>query len=341
MMKKSLIALAVIAASGAAMAQSSVTLYGVADAGIGRNKYDDGPNAKTRVTTGAEKVNNGSSRVGFTGVEDLGNGNKVGFQFETGLNLDTGDSNTGGPFGGFWGRQANVFVGGNWGTIKAGRQFTVSHIVEGSYELTGVANYSAVDNTYKAGAGITNRAPAAIAYISPNMGGFTAAVAFVSKNNTGLAKNVWDAGLIYSNGPIAAGLSVNKGLDGGKTNYQLGAKYNFGNFAVAASYHNATSDNDLYTGADGVDALGNPKELVRRGFSLGGSATFGAFTVTLDVTRDTKNEWITDPVTGNYKKYTNGVLEGKYALSKRTFLYADFLRQDGTNNWGLGIHHSF
>ena len=33
-MKKSLIALAVLAASGAAMAQSSITLYGVADAGV-------------------------------------------------------------------------------------------------------------------------------------------------------------------------------------------------------------------------------------------------------------------------------------------------------------------
>ena len=72
----------------------------------------------------------------------------------------------------------------------------------------------------------------------------------------------------------------------------------------------------------------------RRGFSLGAGAKFGACTVTLDLTRDTKNEWGT-------KKYTNGLLEAKYALSKRTFFYADFLRLDGANNWGLGINHSF
>ena len=318
MMKKSLVALAVIAASGMAMAQSSVTLYGVADAGIGRNKIADGDAAKTRVTTGGEAVNNGPSRVGFTGVEDLGNGNKVGFQFETGLSL--ADGSTDDPF---WQRQANVFIGGGWGTIKAGRQLTVTHLTEGAYDLTGLANYSVVRNTYRA-LQIGARADAALAYISPNMGGLTAAVAFVSKNNTGLGHNVWDLGVMYNNGPLGAGLSVNKGLDNGKTNYQLGAKYGFGSFTVAASYHNASNNFKL---------VGLP-EGVRRGFSLGASANMGAFTVTADFTRDTKNEW-------GAKKYTNGVLEAKYALSKRTFLYADFLRFDGTNNWGLGIHHSF
>ena len=335
MMKKSLIALAVIAASGAAMAQSSVTLYGVADAGIGRDKIADGPNAKTRVTDGTDNVNNGASRVGFTGVEDLGNGNKVGFQFEAGLSLANGSTDAN-----FWQRQANVFVGGNWGTIKAGRQFTVTHLAEGAYELMGLPNYSVIRGTYNA-IGIGARADAALAYISPNFGGFTAAVAFVSKNNTGLNHNVWDAGLIYNNGPIGAGLSVNKGLDDGKTNYQLGARYNFGNFAVAASYHQA-SGND-YVAPTAADPIGTP-DLVRRGFSLGGQATFGAFTVTLDVTRDTKREVGFDAATGakiKGKKYTNAVLEAKYALSKRTFFYGDVLRLDGTTNWGLGIHHSF
>ena len=72
----------------------------------------------------------------------------------------------------------------------------------------------------------------------------------------------------------------------------------------------------------------------RRGFSLGGSANLGAFALTLDLTRDTKNE-----IGG--KKYTNGVLEGKYALSKRTFLYAAYLRFDDTNNYGIGVRHNF
>ena len=320
MMKKSLVALAVVAASGMAMAQSSVTLYGVADAGIGRVKNTDPLNPgsglnKTRVTTGGELVNNGPSRVGFTGVEDLGNGNKVGFQFETGLSLADGQGGGGGgdstqPF---WARQANVFVGGNWGTIKAGRQFTVSHIVEGVYDLTGLANYSVVSNTFGE-AGIGHRANAAIAYVSPNMSGFQAAIAHVNRNNinNGVNKDIWDIGAWYTNAGLAVGLSANK-VQGAKTQYQLGGKYDFGNFALAAGFQ---------------------KTNVLRGFSLGGQAKFGAFTVTLDLARVTRRA-------DGGPKVTNGVLEGKYALSKRTFLYADFVRLDKANNWGLGIHHSF
>ena len=99
----------------------------------------------------------------------------------------------------------------------------------------------------------------------------------------------------------------------------MGGKYGFGNFTVAASYQNVHKTNS---------------DLIRRGFGLGASAKFGACTLTLDLTRDTKNQW-------GAKKYTNAVLEGKYDLSKRTFLYANFLRLDKTNNWGMGIHHSF
>ena len=337
MMKKSLVALAVIAASGMAMAQSSVTLYGVADGGIGK---DPGIAQKARVTGGTDTTNNGASRVGFTGVEDLGNGNKVGFQFETGLRLADGATASGGSTpNAFWGRQANVFIGGGWGTIKAGRQLTVSHIVEGVYDLTGQANYSAIDRAFGA-AGSGNRADSALAYVSPNMGGFQAAVAYVSKYNVGLhfdpagqevrtandlvGGNIWDAGVWYNNGGLGVGLSANK-LGKAKTQYQVGGKYDFGNFAVAASYHR---NNGVLTAAE-------------RGFSLSGQAKFGAFTATLSAARVTKPT-----------KYTNYVLEGKYALSKRTFLYADVVN-DGNKvmtatglkkkktGFGVGIHHSF
>ena len=317
MMKKSLVALAVVAASGMAMAQSSVTLYGVADAGIGKLPFDG---AKARVTTGAETVNNGPSRLGFTGVEDLGNGNKVGFQFETGLSLADGAPVSGGVTPEtFWARQANVFVGGGWGTIKAGRQVTVGNIVEGVYDLTGQANYSVVDRFLQR-AGTPGRADAAIAYVSPNMSGLQAAVAYVNKNNNelifGTRKDIWDAGVWYKNAGLAVGLSANKIL-GAKTQYQLGGKYDFGSFAVAASYHRTNINTN------------------RRGFSLGAQAKLGAFTATLDAVRVTK-----DAATG---KFTSYVLEGKYALSKRTFLYADVVRDGDVKEtgWGLGIHHSF
>ena len=316
-MKKSLIALAVLGLSGAAMAQSSVTLYGVADAGIGKIEAGSGladpandASDKTEFISGS-MMNNGTSRLGVRGVEDLGGGLKAGFQFETGLDLDNGGSS-----GAFWSRQANIWLGGNWGTVKLGRQFTPSYLTTSTFELTGAALYSVLANTYKF-AGIGRRANSAFTYMTPNFGGFTAGVAYVTKTDLATPKAAYDLGLMYANGPIGVGVSVNK-FSTSKTNYQAGAKYSFGNFALAGSYTQAS----------------NAAKAVRRGFGIGGSANFGAFTVTLDLTRDTKNEW-----TG--KKYTNGVVEAKYALSKRTFVYGAFLRLDSTNNYGIGVRHNF
>lgn len=105
-MKKSLFALAVLALSGAAMAQSSVTLYGVADAGIGKIKLGSGgaspandASNKTEFIS-SSTMNNGTTRVGVRGVEDLGGGLKAGFQFETGLDLDNGNATN----SAFWAR---------------------------------------------------------------------------------------------------------------------------------------------------------------------------------------------------------------------------------------------
>ena len=313
-MKKSLIALAVLGASGFAMAQSSVTLYGVADAGIGKIEAggNDGSD-KTEFISGST-MNNGTSRLGVRGVEDLGGGLKAGFNFETGIDLDDGAQASSG--GTMWGRQANLWLGGNWGTVKLGRQFTPSYLATAAYDLTGTANYSALTNTY-AYAGAGARASSAFAYVTPNFGGFTAAAAYVTKHDSGLDKDAWDVGLTYNNGPIGAGLSVNK-IANSKTNYQVGGKYNFGNFAVAASYNQGS----------------NQAELVRRGYGLGVGFNVGAFGLVVDLTRDTKNEW-TD------KKYTNGVVEAKYALSKRTFVYGAYLRLDDENNYGIGVRHNF
>ena len=302
-MKKSLIALAVIGFSGAAMAQSSVTLYGVADAAVGKM----GKGKTEMISAGV--MNNGTSRLGVRGVEDLGGGLKAGFNFETGLSLEDGATSTAG--GGYWGRAANLWLGGNWGTFKMGRTLTPSFYGVATWELTGTANCSVIGNTYGfAGAGARNSSQ--FSYKTPNLGGFNAELGYIAKPDNG-GNSKWDVNAIYANGPIGVGLSANKAQNS-KTNWSLGGKYNFGNFALAASYHDA-------------------KIRDRRGFGLGGTATFGAASVTLDLTRDTRN--------GGGKKYTNGLLEAKYALSKRTFMYGAYLRLDGNNNYGIGVRHNF
>ena len=334
-MKKSLIALAVLGASGVAMAQSSVTLYGVADAGVGKIKSGfvppQSPGAsgndasdKTEFISGS-LMNNGNSRIGVRGVEDLGGGLKAGFNFESGLDLDNG--NNLGSGGGFWGRAANMWLAGNWGTFKMGRTLNPAFYAVTAWELTGAANYSVVGNTYNFGGG-GPRNNSQFSYKTPTFAGFNAEIGYIFKADNvvgGEQRAKWDLNLIYANGPFGAGLAVNKTKDR-KTNYSLGGKYSFSNFVVAASYSQIVAT-----------TAGVSPDARRRGFSIGGTGTFGAFAVTLDLTRDTKNE-ITS---ANNKKYTNGLVEAKYALSKRTFIYGAYLRFDGDNNYGIGVRHNF
>ena len=108
-MKKTLIALAVLAASGAVMAQSSVTLYGIADIVVHKDKGES-----ARMTSGGVST----SRWGIKGSEDLGGGLNATFQFEQGIDLTTGAlKNSDAPFD----RQANVGLNGGFGTLKFGK----------------------------------------------------------------------------------------------------------------------------------------------------------------------------------------------------------------------------
>src|SRR5690606_24436798 len=100
-MKKTLLSLAILGAfSGTAAAQTSVSLYGIADVGIGVADTDAaGSDSVVNVFSGVQS----SSRFGIRGTEDLGGGLKATFNIEAGVNWDTGSaaSNTQ-----FWGRRA-------------------------------------------------------------------------------------------------------------------------------------------------------------------------------------------------------------------------------------------
>ncbi|MFB9241758.1 porin [Massilia antarctica] len=99
-----------------AMAQSSVTVYGVADAGIVAES--GGPaGSVTKMVGGVE----GGSRLGFRGTEDLGRGVAAIFALEMGINLDTGTSAQGGVL---FGRQAFVGLSSPAGALTLGRQYT-------------------------------------------------------------------------------------------------------------------------------------------------------------------------------------------------------------------------
>lgn len=327
-MKKTLIALAAVAVTGAAFAQSSVTLYGVADLGIGDS---NAPNTKVRMN-GNALMNNGSSRLGVRGVEDLGGGLKASFNFEQGINATTGATDTF-TFAGATGtavmtpttfqRAANVSLSGGFGAVKLGRTLTPSFFGVAAWELTGTANYSVVANQFGF-AGGPSRNNAELSYTTPNFGGLTATLGTVLEGNTGpnatqgtAAK--YDMNAIYRGGPVTAALSYNTIKNGAK-GVTLGGKYDFGGFVVAASLNKA----EFGSGATAAE-----------GFSIGAGAALGPVKLVLDIARDTEF------------KDTDVLVEALYPLSKRTFAYAAFLRNgDGkqattVNNYGLGIRHNF
>ena len=137
---------------------------------------------------------------------------------------------------------------------------------------------------------------------------------------------------IYDNGPISAGIACNK-IQDAKANYALGAKYDFGMFALSASYYGIRNLRK-YTLPAGVN-------FKLAGYSIGGSVKFDNITLALELQRQHKNEVYYQNTTRKFKKYTEGALAATYALSKRTFVYADYLRMENKNNYGLGIQHRF
>jgi predicted porin len=118
-MKKHLIATAALATlSTAALAQSSVTVYGVMDAGIQSvTKNADNAGASTKMQNGMTSP----SILGFKGSEDLGGGMKANFALEAHLSTEDGTTNQQGSA--FFGRQANVGISGSFGSVALGRQY--------------------------------------------------------------------------------------------------------------------------------------------------------------------------------------------------------------------------
>lgn len=119
--KKNLFAISLVCVASAAQAQSSVTMYGVADLGVRHASGLDAANAASSGNTNSVGSGiNTTSRLGFRGVEDLGGGLKAVFNLESGWNLDTGMPNSK-----FFDRASWVGLQGNWGSLGLGRQTTV------------------------------------------------------------------------------------------------------------------------------------------------------------------------------------------------------------------------
>ena len=336
-MKKSLIALAVLAASGAAMAQSSVTLYGVADAGV---TYLNGADNWSGVTSG----NNLTSRLGFRGVEDLGGGLKANFVIEGGFNLDNGDGASGyagakAGEGFQFKRQSTVGLAGNCGEVRMGRELTAAYNATARYDVFGSvgigqsrlwADGGVVDASANATAVTTNqRISNALTYVSPDFSGFKVGVnyGFGETTNGNSDSSYLGAGLMYDNGPLSLGLGLerlNNGLNSDATSdidaWSLGGSYDFGVAKLLGGYR--TSKVDRATG-----------ENKRNGAYVAVTAPVGP-----------------GLVRASYNRYENKYNGGKdkadqfavgyvYGLSKRTSVYGTYAyikNKNGANLYTLG-----
>jgi len=194
-MKKSLIALAVLAASGAAMAQSSVTVFGVVDAAYAMGK------GSTSNKTTLKNSGYNSSRLGFRGVEDLGGGMKATFWLEAGVNNDDGSGSasnsnnqsvtsltSAGTQGLTFNRRSTVSLEGALGEVRLGRDYTPQFWSETAFDPFGT-NGVGTNIAYAKGGTTGVRASNSIGWLSPSVGGFKAWIqSYMGENASTAAK---------------------------------------------------------------------------------------------------------------------------------------------------------
>jgi general bacterial porin, GBP family len=201
---KTSVAVACALTSAMACAQSSVTLYGIVDAGVGYVSNINGAHA-WQATQGKA----GSDRWGLRGTEDLGGGLSALFTLENGFN---GMNGTLGQGGRLFGRQA--FVGLAYkpvGTITMGRQYDPLADLVAPYFGPGFWSTSAHigdnDNLNQ-----FFRVNNSIKFKSSTFYGFTADGIYAFSNQaaggggTGFGNNrAWALALNYTNGPLSLG----------------------------------------------------------------------------------------------------------------------------------------
>lgn len=325
-MKKSLLALAVMSSlANMAAAQTSVIIYGVADAGIAFSDNGAANNSK------AWKMGSGQqsgSRLGFKGTEDLGGGLKAIFTLENGFNIDDGTSGQGGRL---FGRQAFVGLQGGFGSVKLGRQ---NIPLRGTLEAIDPFAIGLAGNIMNIFQKYDERSDNTLNYTTPNMSGFSGQAAYSFGEVAGSTSTGRQLGLsgAYANGPIYLGLAyhdLNKtgaaiapatgvvDAGSGKT-VLLGGTYNFNVIKAHAGY--AWNKGDATNGASNLDS---------RDLMLGLSAPIGAGTILASYIRHSDKQFANADANQWALGYT-------YAMSKRTNLYTSYGRVSNDANAAFG-----
>ncbi len=345
-MKKSLLALSLFGAfAGVAHAQSSVVIYGTVDANV---------NKVSRASTAVGKHDN--NKLGFKGVEDLGNGLKALFQLEIRYELDTGtlESNTRPLFQG----QSRVGLQGAFGTVRLGRGLTAYQESSTAFEPWSgmpsragfqpdihIAGYT---SDPLSGAGNSrNRFSNAVFYNTPVLSGFQLNATVATKEGNG-----GPTASIVGGGTIANPEYPALVAEASANPYSLSGTYTNGPVAAMLGYERNALETKLWSVAGSFNPI-TPLKLMAsyqeqdQGHTVGAAAdetkswVIGAnFTVGSGLIRAGYGR-LTPENTTKTKRASIGY---EHNLSKRTYVYAEASQTkivNKTNYYGVGVHHNF
>lgn len=183
MFKKSLGAVVILGALSLPSVAADVTLYGKIDMGLKYLNVDmmtyageSDQNDTLELKGGAGQAN----RIGLKATEDLGNGVKVGFKLENGFLLDDGEISSDTRL---FGREASLFVTGDYGSIYAGRFGAVS-TTAGAFNVV-IPRAENFNGGHKEVVGFIKlpRQDNMLGYQSPMMNGFQASFLYSFKGD--------------------------------------------------------------------------------------------------------------------------------------------------------------
>ena len=327
-----------LAAAGA-HAQSSVTLYGIVDAGLAyvhNAQASNGTNQSTLVKFSSGNLS--GSRWGLRGTEDLGGGFAAIFQLENGFNVGTGNLGQGSRE---FGRKAIVGLASNtWGTLTLGRQY--DPLVDLVQPLTADGPYGGVFGTpgdldnYDNSLRVSN----SVKYTSPLISGlqFEALYAFGGIAGSTGSGQTYSFGAAYGNGPLslAAGYFFANGgnsLTAGVRTWSSSSDSLF-NTVINQGFASANSIQIVRAGGQyvigpvtfglaysntqyGSDAFSTFHDTAK--FNNGSAFVNYQFTPALRGGVGYNYTSLTGPASAHYNQVNLG---GDYALSKRTEFYA-------------------
>jgi hypothetical protein len=318
-MKKTLIALAALAVSGAAFAQSSAVISGGINVGVMATGAAGAAGDAAVATLGG-----GANAINIITSEDLGGGLKGGFTAQMRFNAATGDMNSASGGGTALFHAANAHISGGFGTVRVGKVAEAGNCAFDPWACTGGAALAG-------GVGVTALVASgtqaqSISYASPAFSGFSVGYQTTVSTRTD-ERTVLNIG--YTAGPLALSFvrAENSGASGAtamtstkaeQQSIAVGYTLGFGRITLV----NTTTDNAAGVTTSDVT-------------SLGLSVPMGATTILAGYNKDSKAAATAD---------TKLSLGMNYALSKRTTLGADLFKQDavgGSTGFVARVRHNF